>query len=44
MAPLEIGENSLIGAGSTITENVPSNTLSIARARQVNKENYERKF
>jgi len=44
VAPIEIGENALIGAGSTITENVPSNALSIARARQVNKENYERKF
>ena len=26
--------------GSTITENVPSKALSVARARQVNKEDY----
>lgn len=40
VAPLVIGENSLIAAGSTITVDVPSNSLAIARARQTNKENY----
>lgn len=41
VAPVKIGADSLIGAGSTITENVPSKGLSIARARQVNKKKKE---
>ena len=40
VAPLIIEENSFIAAGSTITFDVPSNTLAIARSRQINKENY----
>lgn len=36
VAPVAIGSGSTIGAGSTITENVPPGTLAIARARQVN--------
>jgi bifunctional UDP-N-acetylglucosamine pyrophosphorylase / glucosamine-1-phosphate N-acetyltransferase len=35
VAPLKINANSTIAAGSTITEDVPGNTLTIARARQV---------
>jgi len=37
IAPVKIGKGALIAAGSTITEDVPENTLSIARARQLNK-------
>jgi bifunctional UDP-N-acetylglucosamine pyrophosphorylase / glucosamine-1-phosphate N-acetyltransferase len=44
VAPVTIGKGSLVAAGSTITENVPSDALSIARARQVNKENYVQKL
>lgn len=40
VAPVKIGNNSKIGAGSTITEDVPENSLAIARERQINKENY----
>ncbi|AWI10777.1 bifunctional UDP-N-acetylglucosamine diphosphorylase/glucosamine-1-phosphate N-acetyltransferase GlmU [Caldibacillus thermoamylovorans] len=40
VAPVEIGEGAYVAAGSTITDNVPGDSLSIARARQVNKENY----
>ena len=40
IAPLWIDENSFIAAGSTITNNIPSNCLAIARSRQINKENY----
>lgn len=40
VAPVTIGENSFIAAGSTITENVPKSSLSIARARQTNKVGY----
>ena len=38
VAPVKIGDNVLIAAGSTITEDVPSNKLGIARERQVNKD------
>jgi bifunctional UDP-N-acetylglucosamine pyrophosphorylase/glucosamine-1-phosphate N-acetyltransferase len=38
--PVEIGDDAWIGAGSTITEDVPPGALAIARARQVNKEDY----
>ncbi|MNP16275.1 Bifunctional protein GlmU [compost metagenome] len=42
LAPITIGENAIVGAGSVITENVSDNTLAIARSRQVNKENYNK--
>lgn len=38
VAPVKIGDNTVIGAGSTITEDVPNDTLAIARERQINKE------
>jgi bifunctional UDP-N-acetylglucosamine pyrophosphorylase/glucosamine-1-phosphate N-acetyltransferase len=37
VAPVRIGDGAYIAAGSTITENVPSDGLGIARGRQVNK-------
>ena len=37
IAPINIGENSIIGAGSTITENVENNSLSIERSKQIHK-------
>lgn len=40
IAPVTIGENAYVAAGSTITDNVPKESLSIARARQTNKEGY----
>lgn len=40
IAPVAIGDNGYTAAGSTITENVPKEGLGIARARQVNKDNY----
>ncbi|MFT7791538.1 UNVERIFIED_CONTAM: bifunctional UDP-N-acetylglucosamine diphosphorylase/glucosamine-1-phosphate N-acetyltransferase GlmU, partial [Escherichia coli] len=43
IAPVTIGKGAYVAAGSTITDDVPSEALSIARARQVNKENYKRK-
>ena len=42
IAPIVIGDNSFIAAGSTLNKNVPSDALAIARAYQVNKENYVR--
>ncbi|MFJ5718004.1 bifunctional UDP-N-acetylglucosamine diphosphorylase/glucosamine-1-phosphate N-acetyltransferase GlmU [Neobacillus sp. NPDC093127] len=44
VAPVTIGKGSYVAAGSTITKNVPSEALSIARAQQVNKENYVQKL
>jgi len=38
VAPVTIGRGAKIGAGSTITENVPQGALAIARSRQINKE------
>lgn len=40
VAPLKIEENVYIAAGSTITKDVPTESLAIARARQENKANY----
>lgn len=37
IAPLIIEDNSIVAAGSTITDNVPPSTLAIARSYQVNK-------
>jgi bifunctional UDP-N-acetylglucosamine pyrophosphorylase/glucosamine-1-phosphate N-acetyltransferase len=37
VAPVRIGDGGYIAAGSTITENVPGDSLAIARGRQVNK-------
>jgi tetrahydrodipicolinate N-succinyltransferase len=40
VAPVTVRRNSYVGAGSTITENVPSNALAIARQRQRNIPNW----
>jgi len=40
VAPVEIGEGALVAAGSTITDALPEHSLGVARARQVNKENW----
>ena len=40
VAPVNIEDNALIAAGSTITENVPAQSLAIARQRQTNKEGW----
>lgn len=43
IAPVTIGAGSYVAAGSTITKDVPGESLSIARARQTNKEGYAKK-
>lgn len=40
VAPIIIKNGAYIGSGSVITEDVAPNALAIARARQVNKDNY----
>lgn len=43
VAPVVVEEKGYIATGSTITENVPSGALSVARAKQVNKEGWVEK-
>ena len=43
VAPVTLGNETFIAAGSTITENVPDYALAIARQRQINKENWNKK-
>jgi bifunctional UDP-N-acetylglucosamine pyrophosphorylase / glucosamine-1-phosphate N-acetyltransferase len=40
IAPIEVGENSVVAAGSTITRNVDDTDMAIARAHQINKPGY----
>jgi bifunctional UDP-N-acetylglucosamine pyrophosphorylase/glucosamine-1-phosphate N-acetyltransferase len=40
IAPVTIGKGAYVAAGSTVTNDVPEKALSVARARQINKENY----
>lgn len=42
VAPVKIGDNATIGAGSTITSDVPADKLTLARARQVTIEQWQR--
>ena len=43
VAPIRIGKNSVVGAGSTITDDVPDDSLAIAREPQINKRNWVKK-
>jgi len=40
IAPVRIGRDAYVGAGSSITEDVPPESLAIARGKQVNKEGW----
>ena len=42
VAPVVIGKNVTIGAGSTITKAVPDGSLAIGRAKQLTKEGWDR--
>ncbi len=43
VAPIEVGDNAIIGSGSTITKDVPEKALAVARGKQFIKENYNPK-
>lgn len=40
VAPIEIGDDAIIGSGSTVTKDVPAKALAVARGKQIIKENY----
>ena len=40
IAPITLGSNVTVGAGSTLTKDVPSGALAIERAKQISKENW----
>jgi len=42
VAPVTVGDNSLIGAGSVITKDVPSDSLSVERSKQIIKEGWKK--
>ncbi len=42
VAPIRIGRGAYVAAGSTLTENVPDESLALGRARQVNKVGWAR--
>ena len=44
IAPVTVGENAVVAAGSTCTADVEDKAMAIARARQINKEGYGQKY
>jgi len=44
VAPIEIGNDAFVAAGSTITKNVPDGAFGIARGQQVTKDGAAKKF
>jgi bifunctional UDP-N-acetylglucosamine pyrophosphorylase / glucosamine-1-phosphate N-acetyltransferase len=44
VAPVRLGRGAMVAAGSTITEDVKSNALALARTRQVAKEGWAKEF
>ena len=43
VAPIKIGKNSIVGAGSALTKNVKDKSLSLTRANQIEIKNYRKK-
>jgi len=43
VAPVKVGKNAIVGAGSTITKNIKDDTLALTRSKQVEIKNYKRK-
>jgi bifunctional UDP-N-acetylglucosamine pyrophosphorylase/glucosamine-1-phosphate N-acetyltransferase len=42
IAPVRIGKDAYVAAGSSVTDDVPAESLAIARGRQINKEGWVR--
>ncbi len=43
VAPIKIGKKAIVGAGSTLTNNVKNKSLALTRAKQTEIKNYKRK-
>jgi bifunctional UDP-N-acetylglucosamine pyrophosphorylase/glucosamine-1-phosphate N-acetyltransferase len=43
IAPIKIGDGALVAAGSVVTEDIPGDSLAIARSRQTNKEGWAKR-
>ena len=43
VAPVQVGDDAVIGSGSTITKDIPAKALAVARGKQIIKENYQPK-
>ncbi|MBD3868488.1 MAG: bifunctional UDP-N-acetylglucosamine diphosphorylase/glucosamine-1-phosphate N-acetyltransferase GlmU [Acidobacteria bacterium] len=43
VAPVKLGDDAYVGAGSTITKDVPAGALAVGRGRQFNKEGWAKK-
>jgi bifunctional UDP-N-acetylglucosamine pyrophosphorylase/glucosamine-1-phosphate N-acetyltransferase len=44
IAPVKIGDRVFVAAGSTVTKDVPTGAMAIARNHQINKEDYAKNF
>ena len=43
IAPIKIGKNAIVGAGSSLTNNVKNKSLALTRSKQIEIKNYKRK-
>ena len=44
VAPVSIGQDATVAAGSTVTEDVPADALALGRGRQANKPGYAKQL
>ena len=42
VAPVRVGKDATIGAGSTITKDVPADSLTLSRGKQISKQGWQR--